>query len=231
MRNFIDLVDEIDSYESYKFDYHYSLLVKLKEQGESTKLAQADRIKINKDGSLTVIKKNNKDEYNDESLIKTGDWLYRNQDKLSEEQKNKLREIGYFLSEKEILFEKHYSLLVKLKEQGESTNLAPADKLKINEDGSVTIIKRQSKTINGTKVYINKDEYNDRNLISIGSWLSQNQKKLDETQKAKLREIGYILKEDKKKKYKEKKEEFDTDGKFEKKVNEIVKGEEHKHGK
>ena len=41
----------------------------------------------------------NKEEYYDKSLINTGYWLYTNQESFSEEQKSRLREVGYKLKE------------------------------------------------------------------------------------------------------------------------------------
>ena len=80
-----------------------------------------------------------------------------------------LRDIGYELKEDkkvEYTFNYFYSLLEKLKESNQPTNLASGDKIRINEDGSLTIVK------------IGQEGYNDENLIAIGDWLNRNQKKI-----------------------------------------------------
>ena len=70
----------------------------------------------------------NKEEYQNPNLITTGNWLYINQNEFTKEQKQKLREVGYELQEDkkttDDLFDYHYSLLLKLKEQGQPTNLS-----------------------------------------------------------------------------------------------------------
>ena len=146
---------------------------------------------------------------------------------IDEEKKQKLRDIGYVLKAEEDKFEKYYEYLVKLKKQGETVNLAVSDKLKINEDGTVNIIK--IKTVEGNKV--NLEEYNNPNLIQVGSYFFRNQVNFNEIQKQKLRDIGYVLKEDKKNNKKQKQEEFDKDSSFGKKKDEILNKKEHQHGK
>ena len=83
----------------------------------------------------------NVEEYNNPNLFAVGLWFYQNQKNFDEIQKQKLRELGYILKgEEEDKFEKHYGLLVKLKEQGEDPNLTNKDKIRINEDGTISII-------------------------------------------------------------------------------------------
>ena len=191
MHDFYILENKVDNYVSNKFNYYYDLLVKLKESDQSTKLVSTDKIRINEDRSLTVVKIG-QEGYNDKNLIAIGDWLYKHQKKLSAEEKQMLRDIGYELKEDKSLanrFNYYYDLLIKLKESDQPTNLTSRDKIRINEDGSLTIVKK------------GQEGYNDENLISIGDWLNRNQKKLSAEEKQMLREIGYELKEDKKVEY------------------------------
>ena len=62
----------------------------------------------------------------------------------------------------------------------------------------------------------NEEEYKAEDLIAIGNWLSKNsrQSKFDEDQKAKLREVGYVLTEDKKKRFAEADTKFNDDSTF-----------------
>ena len=53
--------------------------------------------------------------------------------------------------------------MVKLKEQGEDVNLASIDKIRINEDGTISVIKKKIQMIDGKQEIINKEEYNDKN--------------------------------------------------------------------
>ena len=194
------------------FDYHYGLLLKLKENGQLTNLTNSDKIRVNNDGTILVIKKvihetkdrkqiqMNKDEYQDPNLITTGNWLYVHQKEFTKEQKQKLRDIGYVLKEDD-LFDYYYDLLLKLKEQKQSTKLSKHDKIRINNNGTLSVIKKISQEIeNGTREIINKEEYQDPSLIKTGEWLYRNQNKFTKEQKQKLRDIGYVLKEDKVKK-------------------------------
>ena len=197
----------------YTFNYFYSLLEKLKESGQSTKLVKNDRIRINENGSLTVVKIG-QEGYNDKNLIAIGDWLYKHQKEFSAEEKQMLRDIGYELKEDkkvEYTFNYFYSLLEKLKESNQPTNLASGDKIRINEDGSLTIVKK------------GQEGYDGENLIAIGDWLNRNQKKLSDEEKQMLRDIGYELQEDKKKKYKSKVQKFNEVSNFEKLNNNITK--------
>ena len=242
LRNFVDVVNEVNSYSNYKFDYYYNLLVKLKEQGEDVNLAQADKIKINEDETISVIKKQiqminekrvhiNIEEYHDQNLIAVGYWFYANQKNFTEEQKQKLRDIGYVLKGEENVFERYYDYLIRLKEQGEDVNLTQPDKIKINENGTISVIKKKKQRVNGKRVHINIEEYHDQNLIAVGYWFYANQKNFTEEQKQKLRDIGYVLKEDIKRRKKQKQEEFDKDSNFGKKKDEILNKKERRHGK
>ena len=202
-----------DKKVEYTFNYFYSLLEKLKESGQSTKLVKNDRIRINENGSLTVVKIG-QEGYNDKNLIAIGDWLYKHQKEFSAEEKQMLRDIGYELKEDkkvEYTFNYFYSLLEKLKESNQPTNLASGDKIRINEDGSLTIVKK------------GQEGYDGENLIAIGDWLNRNQKKLSDEEKQMLRDIGYELQEDKKKKYKSKVQKFNEVSNFEKLNNNITK--------
>ena len=213
MHDFYILENEVDNYVSNRFNYYYDLLVKLKESDQPTNLTSKDKIRINEDGSLTIVKKG-QEGYNDENLIFIGDWLNRNQKKLSAEEKQMLSDIGYELKEDKSLanrFNYYYDLLVKLKENDQPTNLVSRDKIRINEDGSLTIVKKGQKGYDG------------ENLIAIGDWLNRNQKKLSDEEKQMLRDIGYELQEDKKKKYKSKVQKFNEVSNFEKLNNNITK--------
>ena len=150
----------------------------------------------------------------------------------TKEQKQKLREVGYELQEDkktiDDLFDYHYSLLLKLKEQGQPTNLTNKDKIRINEDGTLSVIKIERKMEDGKRIQINKEEYQNPNLKTTGNWLYYNQKNFTKEQKQKLREVGYELQEDKKKNYKDAKNNFDEQSNF-KKMSKILK--ENKNGK
>ena len=100
-------------------------------------------------------------------------------------------------------------MLVKIKEQNKSgiceeysTNLTSKDKIKIDSEGIVHVVKE------------NSSEYNSPDLLNVGNWLYNHQKKIqpifDENQKQLLREVGYVLKEDKKKKFNESKKKVDS---------------------
>ena len=144
------------------------MLEKLKESGQTTNLVSGDKIRINEDGSLTIVKIG-QEGYDNENLIVIGRWLYKHQKEFSAEEKQMLRDIGYELKEDkkvEYTFNYFYSLLEKLKESNQPTNLASGDKIRINEAGSLTIVKK------------GQEGYNDENLIAIGDWLNRNQKKI-----------------------------------------------------
>ena len=196
------------------FNYYYGLLVKIKEQNESgiceeysTNLTSEDKIKIDSEGIVHVVKKNSP-EYKSPDLLCVGRCLHDHQNKkqpiFDENQKQLLREVGYVLQEDKLtieeefnnFFNKHYSLLVKIKEQNESgiceeysTNLASDDKIKIDSEGIVHVVKYSS------------PEYNSPDLLNVGQWLyiHQNRRQpfFDENQKQMLREVGYVLQEDK----------------------------------
>ncbi|MGN0973609.1 MAG: hypothetical protein ACI4OT_02575, partial [Bacilli bacterium] len=134
----------------------------------------------------------NQEEYYDKSLINTGDWLYQNEKNFNEDQKSRLKEVGYYDGP----FETHFYYLTKLKEQGESTNLAPSDKIRVKEDGTVEVVKKLTKIENGKKIIKNKEEYDDKSLINTGKWLYTNQEKFSEEQKSRLQEVGYYDTED-----------------------------------
>ena len=100
-------------------------------------------------------------------------------------------------------------MLVKIKEQNESgiceeysTNLATDDKIKIDSEGIVHVVKYDS------------PEYKSPDLLNVGQWLYNHQNKIkpifDENQKQMLREVGYVLREDKKKKFDESKKKVDS---------------------
>lgn len=86
-----------------KFNYYYSLLVKIKKQNESgkysysTNLTKNDKIKIDSEGIHVV--KYGSPEYNYPGLINAGDWIYRYQSNFNENQRQMLREVGYVLQE------------------------------------------------------------------------------------------------------------------------------------
>ena len=190
------------------FNYHYGFLVKIKEQNESekckysysTNLASMDKIKIDSEGIVHVVKYGSP-EYNYPGLLNVGDWFNSHQSDFNENQKQMLREVGYVLKEDKSNFEKekfnktfnyYYSLLVKIKEQNESdiceeysTNLASNDKIKVDSDEMVHVVKYGS------------PEYNYPGLLNVGWWFNEHQSDFDENQKQMLRDIGYVLKEDK----------------------------------
>ena len=128
-----------------------------------------------------------------------------------------LREVGYVLQEDKLTpeeefnktFNYYYGLLVKIKEQNESgiceeysTNLVQRDKIKIDSDGIVHVVKYSS------------PEYKSPDLLDVGKWLCNHQNRVqpifDENQKHLLREVGYVLQEDKKKKFNESKKKVDS---------------------
>ena len=204
--------------EENDFDSYFSILIKLKEQGENINLARTDKIRVNADGSISIYKinvtsvngksqKNYDEGYFDEDLFRLGYWFISNQDKFTEEQKQRLRDIGYVLKEdkesEKDKFERNYNYLVKLKEQGDDTNLTSSTKLRLEENGSISVVKKVYKSINGKTIFINKDEYSKKELVSAGLYLFKNQDKFTEEQKQRLRDIGYVLNKNSKKKYEE----------------------------
>ena len=163
----------------------------------------------------------NEEEYKAADLIAIGFWLSDNdsRSKFDEDQKAKLRKVGYILNEdkgNKKDFDYYYDILLKLQEQGDSTDLAAADKVRVKADGTVEVVKRKIKYIDGKQVIANEEEYKAEDLIAIGNWLSKNsrQSKFDEDQKAKLREVGYVLTEDKKKRFAEADTKFNDDSTF-----------------
>ena len=203
-REFLELRNEVENYNSNNFEetfnYYYGLLVKIKEQNESgkceqysTNLAYKDKIKIDSNGIVHVVKKNSP-EYNYPGLINVGRWFNEHQSDFDVEKKQMLRDIGYVLSGDE--FNSYYYYLKKIKEQNESgiceeysTNLASTDKIKIDSDRIVHVVKK------------NSPEYNYPDLLYVGDWLYKHQNRkqpiFDENQKQLLREVGYVLQEDK----------------------------------
>ena len=205
------------------FNKHYSLLVKIKEQNESgicekysTNLSASDKIKVDSEGIVYVVKFGSP-EYKSPDLLNTGDWLWRHQPNFDENQKQMLREVGYVLQEDKMTSEEefnkkfnyYYDLLVKIKEQNElgiceeySTNLGSRDKIKVDSEGIVHVIKYSS------------PEYESPDLLNAGNWLYNHQNSVqpifNEIQKQMLREVGYVLQEDKKKKFNESKKKVDS---------------------
>ena len=182
------------------FNEYYSLLVKIKEQNESgiceeysTNLGAQDKIKIDSEGIVHVVKKNSP-EYKFPYLLDVGQWLYSHQNKIqpifNESQKQMLRDIGYIICGDE--FNSYYYYLKKIKEQNESgiceeysTNLVNRDKIKIDSEGKVHVVKKSS------------PEYKSPDLLYAELWLSKHQSDFNENQKQMLREVGYVLQEDK----------------------------------
>ena len=232
VRDFVDLKQDVDVYNLSRFDYYYDILLKLREQGDSTNLAPADKVRVKEDGTVEVVKKKlkridgkrvfvNEEEYKAADLIAIGFWLSDNdsRSKFDEDQKAKLRKVGYILNEdkgNKKDFDYYYDILLKLQEQGDSTDLSAADKVRVKADGTVEVVKRKIKYIDGKQVIANEEEYKAEDLIAIGNWLSKNsrQSKFDEDQKAKLREVGYVLTEDKKKRFAEADTKFNDDSTF-----------------
>ena len=75
----------------------------MKEQEKPVNLSSTDKVRINDDGKLEIVKyiiNGNKNvEWYDESLIKLGDWLYKCQKSFNTKQKQELRDIGYIFIE------------------------------------------------------------------------------------------------------------------------------------
>ena len=208
-REFLELRNEVENYNSNNFEetfnYYYGLLVKIKEQNESgiceeysTNLTSIDKIKIDSEGIVHVVKYGSP-EYKSPDLLNVGQWLYKHQNSdqpvFDETQKQMLRDIGYVLKEDKLTpeeefnktFNEYYGLLVKIKEQNElgiceeySTNLGSRDKIKVDSDGIVHVVKQ------------NSPEYNYQGLLNTGDWLYKNQSDFDEMQKQMLRDIGYV---------------------------------------
>ena len=216
-REFLELRNEVENYNSNNFEetfnYYYGLLVKIKEQNESgicekysTNLANKDKIKIDSNGIVHVVKKNSP-EYNYPGLINVGWWFNEHQSDFDVEKKQMLRDIGYVLSGDE--FNSYYYYLKKIKEQNESgiceeysTNLSIEDKIKIDSEGIVHVVKKSS------------PEYKSPDLLNVGNWFYKHQNTIqpvfDENQKQMLREVGYVLQEDKMKKFNESKKKVDS---------------------
>ena len=192
-----------------EFNSYYYYLKKIKEQNESgiceeysTNLGAQDKIKIDSEGIVHVVKKSSP-EYNSSDLLNVGKWLYKRQPDSDLIQKRMLRDIGYVRPGDE--FNSYYYYLEKIKEQNESgicekysTNLANKDKIKVDSKGIVHVVKR------------NSPEYNSPDLLRVGGWLYDHQSDFDENQKQMLREVGYVLQEDKKKKFNESKKKVDS---------------------
>ena len=208
-REFLELRNEVENYNSNNFEetfnYYYGLLVKIKQQNESgiceeysTNLTSIDKIKIDSEGIVHVVKYGSP-EYKSPDLLNVGQWLYKHQNSdqpvFDETQKQMLRDIGYVLKEDKLTpeeefnktFNEYYDLLVKIKEQNElgiceeySTNLGSRDKIKVDSDGIVHVVKQ------------NSPEYNYQGLLNTGDWLYKNQSDFDEMQKQMLRDIGYV---------------------------------------
>ena len=156
-------------------------------------------------------------EYKSPDLLYAELWLSKHQSDFNENQKQMLREVGYVLQEDKLTpeeefnktFNKYYSLLVKIKEQNESgiceeysTNLESNAKIKIDSEGIVHVVKKSS------------PEYNSPDLLNAGNWLYNHQNSVqpifNENQKQMLREVGYVLQEDKNKKFDESKKKVDS---------------------
>ena len=189
-----------------EFNSYYYYLKKIKEQNElgiceeySTNLSATDKIKIDSEGKVHVVKKASP-EYKSSDLLNPGQWLYKNQSDFDDKQKQMLKEVGYVLQEEKLTleeefnktFNEYYCLLVKIKEQNESgiceeysTNLASMDKIKIDSEGKVHVVKKES------------SEYKSSDLLNVGDWFNSHQSDFNENQKQMLREVGYVLKEDK----------------------------------
>ena len=189
-----------------EFNSYYYYLKKIKEQNElgiceeySTNLSATDKIKIDSEGKVHVVKKASP-EYKSSDLLNPGQWLYKNQSDFDDKQKQMLKEVGYVLQEEKLTleeefnktFNEYYGLLVKIKEQNESgiceeysTNLASMDKIKIDSEGKVHVVKKES------------SEYKSSDLLNVGDWFNSHQSDFNENQKQMLREVGYVLKEDK----------------------------------
>ena len=188
------------------------MLVKIKEQNESgiceeysTNLTNKDKIKVDSEGIVHVVKYDSP-EYKSPDLLDVGQWLYKRQPDGDSTQKQMLRDIGYVQPGEE--FNSYYYYLEKIKEQNksgickDSTNLTSDDKIKVDSKGIVHVVKKSS------------PEYKSADLLKVGQWLYNHQNNVkpvfDENQKQMLREVGYVLQEDKKKKFDESKKKVDS---------------------
>ena len=112
---------------------------------------------------------------------------------------------SYELTDLEIKFEENYKILARLDELGLNTNLSEADKVLVNEDGSLEVISYPSakdgkpslSTINGRKE--TEAEWNERKrkyysdqAKAVGSWLYKNYDKLSDDKKNELQKLGYL---------------------------------------
>ena len=133
IHDFLELQGAVDSYEAtdleIKFEKYYRILVKLNDLGLKTNLAVGDRVLVNEDGSLEVIRKpfvingklvlstiNGRKEtetewnerkrkyYSDEAQV-VGLWLYMNYHKLSPERREKLQSLGYLNGEERLKYQ------------------------------------------------------------------------------------------------------------------------------
>ncbi|MCI6900018.1 MAG: hypothetical protein MR846_05465, partial [Tenericutes bacterium] len=155
--------------------------------------------------------------YSDEAKA-VGLWLYRNYSDLDEDKKEALISLGYLngeeylkykgMSAKEKFekdFEENYQILVKLNDLGLKTNLSKADKVLVNEDGSLEVIseprykngKPSLSTINGRKETEaewdeRKRKYNSDEAKAVGYWLCYNYYKLSLKKRGDLQELGYL---------------------------------------
>ena len=170
-----------------------------------------DKIRINKDGTLSIVKQGEPD-YNSPDLIGVGQYLYRNQNEFTKEQKRLLQEIGYEFTKRITLklldFDYCYNILKQLKEEGQSTKLGSKDKIRRNKDGTLSIVKQ------------NDEGYHSKNLIGVGKYLYRNLDKFTKVQIKQLEDIGYTSK-----KYKESKKEFDEE-RHDKVVNKVISNKE-----
>ena len=202
-----------DKMKKLNFEKCYNILKQLKEEGKPTNLAGKDKIRINEDGTLSIVKEKDSD-YHSPNLIGVGSYLYEYQDKFSAAQRKKLEDVGYkFTEDKKLNFEKCYNILKQLKEDGKPTNLAGKDKIRINEDGTLSVVKEKD------------SDYHSPDLIGVGKYLYRNQDKFNEGQMKRLKEVGYIFKKCRQKKFDQSKKEFDEE-RHDKVVNKVISNKE-----
>ena len=281
IHDFLELQGAVDSYEAtgleIKFAEYYQILVELNDLGLKTNLSRSDKVLVNEDGSLEVISypavkdgkpklstingrketeaewNERKRKYKSNQAKAVGNWLYGNYDKLSDDKKRKLQDLGYLNGEEyhkykgmsntekdERVFEENYQILVKLDELGLKTNLSSTDRVLVNEDGSLEVISRPEvkdgkpklSTINGRKE--TEAEWNERKrkyysdqAKAVGGWLYDNYDKLSDDKKNELQKLGYLNGEKRLKKnaeYAKKKADFDDKSTFGDVVTEVSKG-------
>lgn len=173
--------------------------------------------------------------YYSDKVKTVGDWLnryYYNDDgsknKLTNEQKKALDELGCRMSTFDFIFNQYYGLLEIAHAQGQPTNLSKNSKLYVYEKNGEVKVEVVKKPPKKSATPEQKQKYADAQY-NAGLWLTANYAKLNETQQDALVKIGYTKGDEqlkKKSQFAEAKDEFDANSTFTEvveKINESTK--------